>query len=108
MATINNAAAAYLNTLKNLSGGATEDAGNVAGVTPAGGPSFGDLVKTSLETAIDSQHKSEQVSAKGLIGQADMTEVLQAVNDAELALNSVLAIRDRVIDAYEQILRTPI
>ena len=107
MATVNTAAAAYLNTLKTLTGGEAQPG---AGATPAvgGGASFGDMVKTGLEGAIDAQHKSETVSAKGLIGQADMTEVLQAVNDAELALNTVLAIRDRVIGAYEAIMRTSV
>ena len=42
------------------------------------------------------------------LGQADMTDVLQAVNDAEIALNTVLAVRDRVVQAYQEIMRTPI
>jgi flagellar hook-basal body complex protein FliE len=72
------------------------------------GPSFGDILKQSLQGAIDAQHKSEQVSAASLVGKADMTEVLQAVNNAQLALNTVLAVRDRLVQAYEQIMRTSI
>lgn len=102
MANINDVTNAYANTLKQLQGGAE------TAKTPTGGPSFGDILQQSVKSAIDSQHKSEEVSAKSLIGKADMTEVLQAVNDAELALNTVLAVRDRVVQAYEQVLRTPI
>ncbi|MDD9899573.1 MAG: flagellar hook-basal body complex protein FliE [Alphaproteobacteria bacterium] len=98
------AAKAYLDTLKSLQSGGAEKTAEVA---PVSGPSFGSLVEQSLNSAIDAQHESESVSAKGLIGEANMTDVLQAVNDAEMALNTVIAIRDRVIEAYETILRTP-
>lgn len=104
MTNINNAVGAYANTMKQLTGGA--DAAETA--SPAGAPSFGDLLKESVKGAIDAQHRSEDVAAKSLIGKADMTDVLQAVNDAEIALNTVLAIRDRVVQAYEQVMRTPI
>lgn len=98
---VNNATGAYLNTLKTLQGG-TEP------VSPANGASFGDLLKSGIGSAIDAQHKSEQVSAAAITGNANMTDVLQAVNDAEVALNTVLAIRDKVVQAYESIMRTQI
>lgn len=103
MANINNAIGAYANTLKQMSG-----ASEAQPVSPASGPSFGDVLKESVTSAIDAQHTSENVSAKALVGKADMTEVLQAVNDAEIALNTVLAVRDRVVQAYETVMRTPI
>lgn len=68
---------------------------------------FSSLVKDSLQSAINMQHKSEQVSGKALAGKADMTDVLQAITDAEMALNTVLAVRDKVVQAYEQVMRTP-
>ena len=102
MVNINDVAGAYLNTQKQLSGG------GAAPQPQGGGVSFGDLLKTSVEGAINAQHTGEKVSAKAIIGQADMTDVLQAVNNAEMALNTVLAIRDKVVHAYEEILRTPI
>jgi flagellar hook-basal body complex protein FliE len=103
MASINEASNVYLNTLKQLqSGGADKTA------SAGAGPSFGDVLQESVKSAIDAQHKSEQVSAKALVGKADMTEVLQAVTDAEMALQSVLAVRDRVVQAYETVMRTPI
>ena len=105
MANINDATSAYLNTLKQMQGLSGADAGKTA--LPAGAPSFGDILKQSAQGAIDAQHKSEQTAAASLMGKADMTDVLQAVNDAELALNTVLAVRDRVVQAYEQIMRTP-
>lgn len=102
MANITEATSAYsaaLNQLKKTSSDA--DAGG------AGGASFGDILKQSFQTVVDAQQKSEQVSGAALAGKADMTDVLQAVTDAELALNTVLAVRDKVVQAYEQIMRTP-
>lgn len=91
--------------LQKLQGAAT---GAATPAVDAGGPSFGDVLKTSLQSAITAQHTSEKVSAASLVGKADMTEVLQAVNNAEVALNTVLAVRDRVVQAYESIMRTTI
>ncbi len=104
MTNINNATSAYANALKQLQGG-----NNINNANKADGLSeFGSMVKESLEGTINAQKKSEQVSAKAIAGEADMTDVLQAINDAELALNTVLAIRDKVIQAYEEVIRTPI
>jgi flagellar hook-basal body complex protein FliE len=43
-----------------------------------------------------------------IAGKADLTEVVTAVTNAEITLKTVLAIRDRVIQAYQEIARMPI
>ena len=99
MANITEATSAYsaaLNQIKKSSG-----------VEEVSGVGFGDLLKQSLQSAVETQHQSEKVSAAALSGKADMTDVLQAVTDAELALNTVLAVRDKVVQAYEAVMRTP-
>lgn len=101
MANITGPSGIGLNALQRVADAAT-------GAKEAGGPSFGEVLKASTQAAINAQHNSEKVSAAALVGKADMTEVLQAVNNAELALNTVLAVRDRVVQAYEQIMRTSI
>ncbi len=97
--------ASALSALSKLTSAAT---GAPAADAAAGGPSFGDVLKQSVQSAIDSQHTSEKTAAASLVGKADMTEVLQAVNNAEIALNTVIAVRDRVVNAYEEIMRTTI
>ena len=102
MANINDATSAYtsaMNQIKKAAGGDTSEG--------ADSGAFGDMLKQSLRSAIDSQHKSEKISGAALAGKADMTDVLQAVNDAEMALNTVLAVRDKVVQAYESVMRTP-
>ena len=106
MANINDATSAYTNALKQLQN--AQEAQGGTSKKADGIPSFGEILKQSGQAAIDAQHRSEETAAKSLLGQADMTDVLQAVNDAETALNTVLAVRDRVVQAYQEIMRTPI
>ncbi len=101
MANITDATNAYSSALNQIKKAAGPEA------SPAAGGGFGDLLQQSLQSAIDAQHKSEKVSGQALAGKADMTDVLQAVTDAEMALNTVLALRDKVVQAYEQVMRTP-
>jgi flagellar hook-basal body complex protein FliE len=72
------------------------------------GGTFADLVGKSLGSAVDIGRKAEALSAQALAGKADLNEVVQAVTNAELTLQSVLAVRDRVIQAYQDIIRMPI
>jgi flagellar hook-basal body complex protein FliE len=74
----------------------------------AGGGSFAGLVKDSLKSAIDINRSAETLSLKGLAGEADMRDVVMAVNNAENALSTVVAVRDKVVSAYQEILRMPI
>lgn len=70
--------------------------------------SFSDLLSTSLTTAADKGHTAESVSTLALMGKTDITNLATAVSTAELALNTVTAIRDKVIAAYQQITQMPI
>ncbi len=74
----------------------------------AGGPSFAEYLKDSVEESIDTLRTSEEMSAKAVTGEADVTEVVQAVTNAELTLQTVVSIRDRMVSAYQEILRMPI
>jgi flagellar hook-basal body complex protein FliE len=104
MATINDAISAYKSTVKRASdfnpGGDAEAASE--------GPSFGSLMKSAVTGAIDAAKKGEAVSQSAIMGKADMTEVAQAVNNADITLQSVVAIRDKVVSAYQQIMQMPI
>jgi flagellar hook-basal body complex protein FliE len=47
-------------------------------------------------------------AAQGATGQGDVVQVVNAVTAAELTLETVVAIRDRVISAYQDIMKMPI
>lgn len=74
----------------------------------AGKPQFGELLTESLSEAKNTAYKSEAISAKSLVGEAELHELVTSVTNAELTLNTVVSIRDRVISAYQDILKMPI
>ena len=101
MATPVTAAGAYASIAKLTSG--------LAKPTGGGAPeSFGDLVKQAL-TAVNEAGQKSDAQAKTLVnGKGDMVNVVTAVAETETAISAVVAVRDKVIAAYEEIMRMPI
>jgi flagellar hook-basal body complex protein FliE len=93
---------AYSNVAKQASGGGLEarDQVDVSG--------FRKLVADGIKDTISAQRTSEAMSAKAVAGQADLTQVVQAIDEAEASLNMFMAVRDRLISAYEEIQRMAI
>jgi flagellar hook-basal body complex protein FliE len=71
-------------------------------------PTFGALLEQTLGEAVDAGHKGEAIATAAVSGQTSLQEVVEAVNAAELTLQTVVAVRDRMIAAYQEILRMPI
>jgi len=94
---------AYLNTAKMT--------GTDIGSDNAGGSdkfSFGNMVKNTIDQVVSTQKKSEAVSAQAIAGKANITDVVQAVTEAEMTLQTVMTVRDRLVGAYQDIMRMPI
>jgi flagellar hook-basal body complex protein FliE len=72
------------------------------------GSAFADTLRDVAESTIDSLSKGETETLKAAAGQADITEVVMAMSQAEITLQTVVALRDRVIQAYQEIMRMPI
>jgi flagellar hook-basal body complex protein FliE len=83
------------------------DGGMARSATAAAG-GFDGLLKAELQQAVGVLQRSEQVSIAGITGRASIQEVVEAVTAAELTLQKVTAVRDRVITAYQEIMRMPI
>jgi len=73
-----------------------------------GGEDFSDLLKQAVREAADIGYKSETLSLKAAAGQADVNEVVTAVAEAEVTLQAVTTVRDKVIQAYQEIIKMPI
>lgn len=71
-------------------------------------PSFLDLVQKTAQNAVEANRHAEEVSARAMTGEANLTDVVTAVANAETQLQTVVQVRDRIISAYQEILRTPI
>lgn len=70
--------------------------------------SFGSLIKSAVDSVVKTQKKSEEISAQAVLGKADLTDVVQAVTDAEMTLQTVMTVRDRLVSVYQDIMRMPI
>jgi flagellar hook-basal body complex protein FliE len=97
----NAAAAAYANAGKIASAGL-----GVRDGAQDGG--FGDLVRKAAEGAVDALKQGEQVSLQGVMGKADIAQVAAAVANADATLQTIVAVRDRVISAYQDIIKMAI
>lgn len=73
-----------------------------------GGGAFGDMVKQALEAVTDQAKASDKAAMDAVAGKADIVDVVTAVAESELALETLVSVRDKVISAYEEIMRMPI
>ncbi len=97
--------------------------GRASGVSPLsrgpgiGGPAstdapvaggFGQLVQGMVGDATSSLKAAETASARQIAGKGDLIDVVTAMGAAEVALDTVVAVRDRVVNAYSEIMRMQI
>ncbi len=78
------------------------------GLQTGAGGSFGDTLSQALAGVVDSGHAADTAAAKGISGEGNLTDVVMAVSKAQLALQSTTAIRDRVVQAYQDIMKMSI
>jgi flagellar hook-basal body complex protein FliE len=74
----------------------------------SGGESFADALKGFAGGALDAIKDGEKAATAGATGKADLTSVVTAINNAELMIQTVTAIRDKVISAYQSIVQTQV
>ncbi len=94
-----------INAYAKTSGLGAAGGGGVTGDQSGG---FGSMVKDALETIAETQKASEQTAVKAVKGEADLTDVVTAVSNAEVTLQTAVTVRDRVVEAYQQVMRMPI
>lgn len=72
--------------------------------------SFANLVSQAVADTVETGRAGEQATMAFATGQptANMVEMVTAVSETELALQTMVSVRDRVISAYEEIMRMPI
>lgn len=96
------AAAAYANAAKMPAGAAT------ASPAPGAGPNFADMVKDAVGSVITSGKAAETQAVASATKNAEIVDVVTAVTQAELTLQTVVAVRDKVIAAYQEVMKMPI
>jgi len=106
MASPISAASAYakLARLADPSGGLA----NLGKAAESAGPSFGAMVKDAIGSVVAAGKKSDGLAQGMAAGKANLVDVVTAVTETEVAIESLVSVRDKVIQAYEEIMRMPI
>jgi flagellar hook-basal body complex protein FliE len=80
------------------------------GIAPAdvSGGNFSDFLTGAVKDSINTMHQGEQAATAQVAGKANIVDVVNSVNAAELTLDTVVAVRDKVVAAYQQIMNMPI
>lgn len=101
------AAGAYA-SISNLVGSAAGGAGSLAAPKTGGG--FGDMLEHAISGFAEQGRQADHKAMEAIsgTGKADVVDVVTAVAESELALDTLVSVRDKVIAAYEEIMRMPI
>jgi flagellar hook-basal body complex protein FliE len=102
----NAVAAAYSNASKLIQDAAKTSSGAAGQGTQ--GADFGKLLADQVQGVVDAGKTSDKMSLDLVNGKANVVDVVTAISQTELAMESMVAVRDKVISAYEEIMRMPI
>lgn len=102
----NAAATAYSNAAKLISNGGAQ-APKIGG-DPGQGGDFAALLSENLQSVVDAGKQSDKLAMDMVNGKANVVDVVTAVSNTEIMVEGMVAVRDRVISAYEEIMRMPI
>jgi flagellar hook-basal body complex protein FliE len=84
------------------------DTGGAGKGAEAGGPSFGAVLKEALGSVMDAGRKSDAQTVAMAAGKANVMDVVTAVSETDVAVSTLVSVRDRVIQSYEDILKMSI
>ncbi|MBL6854490.1 MAG: flagellar hook-basal body complex protein FliE [Alphaproteobacteria bacterium] len=103
------AAATAYQAIANI-GTSAGTAGSAAttGATGANASDFSNFLSNALRDGIGTMKQGETMAGRQITGQANIVDVVSAVNQAEITLDTVVAVRDKVVSAYQSIMNMPI
>lgn len=84
------------------------EAGGQGKPAEGNGVSFGALLKDQLGTMMEVGRNSDSQALAMASGKANVVDVVTAVAETEVAVETLVSVRDKVIQAYEEIMRMPI
>ena len=87
-------------------GGAAETAPAAAAAGAGGG--FGAALQRAVAGAVEAGHEADTSGARALSDGGGVSEAVLALSRVELALQTAVAVRNRVVSAYQDVMRMPI
>jgi flagellar hook-basal body complex protein FliE len=97
-----------ISALKTQSPATAGSASATVAVGPTPGVGFADVLAEVSNDAITKLERGESVAISGIEGKASIQQVVEAIMSAEQTLQTALAIRDKVVSAYQEVSRMSI
>ena len=72
------------------------------------GKGFADVLETALRDMRTTLQEGERAAADAMTGKGDVQHLVEALTKTELALETAVTVRDKVVEAYQEILRMPV
>jgi flagellar hook-basal body complex protein FliE len=94
------AARAYAQALQ--SPGGREGGDGVAGT------GFSEVLQNAISQTIQTGRQADAAMTQAAVGKAELVDVVTAIAAAEVALETMVSVRDSAIQAYQEIMRMPI
>jgi flagellar hook-basal body complex protein FliE len=83
-------------------------AGAAASPSATSGANFGSMLRDALGSVADTGRKSDAQTQAMVVDKSNIVDVVTAVSETEVAIQTLVSVRDRVIQSYEEIMRMPI
>ena len=99
------AANAYANLARILD---SAGAGKSSDSDSSNGPSFAAVLKDALGSVMEVGRKSDAQTVAMASGKANVMVVVTAVAETDVAVSTLVSVRDKVIQAYEDIMKMSI
>jgi flagellar hook-basal body complex protein FliE len=84
------------------------DPGVAGKASAASGPSFGDLLKDAIGDVVEGGRKADLQTNAMAAGKANIMDVVTAVAETDVKVSTLVSVRDKVIAAYEDIMKMAI
>ena len=84
------------------------DTGGAAKSADTGTPSFSDVLKEAVGGVLDVGRKSDAQTVAMASGKANVMDVVTAVAETDVAVSTLVSVRDKVIQSYEDIMKMTI
>lgn len=70
--------------------------------------SFGEMLREAAAQSVESVRQGDEVATQGLVGNASIQQVVEATMTMESTVRVSVSVRDKVVEAYQDIMRMPI
>ena len=102
------AANAYASLARILDsgGGAAAKASSLG--SSGSGPTFGEVLKDAIGSVMEGGRQSDAQTSAMATGKSNVMDVVTAVAETDVKISTLVSVRDKVISAYEDIMKMPI